>query len=428
MPRAVLVGRDERQVDRRLGHRRELALGALRGLLEPLQRHAVAAQVDPGLAAELLDQPVDDALVEVLAAEIGVAGSGPHLEDALGELEDRDVEGAAAEVVDGDLAVGGAAVEAVGQRRGGRLVQDAQHLEPGDAPGVLGRLTLRIVEVGRDRDDRLAHRFAERLFGERLELAQHEGGDLLGTVLAIADLDLHVAVGRLDQGVGQQIARALDVRIAVLPADQALDREHRLLRVGDRLALGDLPHEPVAVRREGDDRRRRAAAVAVRQHPRREGLDHRDAAVRGAEIDADDLPHVVPFCLSTARYCDESDDGAVVRRLSRHGDLDHRRPQEPVVQPVSALQLERHGRSRDAVGLFLEDGFVDRRVEALAERRNRRQSVALQNLLELPDDHLDTLAQIVGRHLRWPVSSGRARARSRLSTTGRSSRSTSARA
>ena len=80
----------------------ELALGALGRLLQALQGHAVAAQVDAGLALEVLDQPVHDPLVEVLAAEVGVAGGGADLEDALRELEDRDVEGAAAEVVDGD--------------------------------------------------------------------------------------------------------------------------------------------------------------------------------------------------------------------------------------------------------------------------------------------------------------------------------------
>jgi len=33
------------------------------------------------------------------------------------------------------------------------------------------------------------------------------------------------------------------------------DREHRVLRVGDGLPLGYLPHQPFATLREGDDRR-----------------------------------------------------------------------------------------------------------------------------------------------------------------------------
>ena len=45
---------------------------------------------------------VDDAPVEVLAAEVGVAVGRAHVEDAAAQLEDRDVEGAAAEIVDGD--------------------------------------------------------------------------------------------------------------------------------------------------------------------------------------------------------------------------------------------------------------------------------------------------------------------------------------
>jgi hypothetical protein len=59
-----------------------------------------------------------------------------HLEDAVADLEDRDVEGAAAEVVHGDGLVL-LLVEAVGQRRGGGLVDDAQHVEAGDRPASL---------------------------------------------------------------------------------------------------------------------------------------------------------------------------------------------------------------------------------------------------------------------------------------------------
>ena len=96
------VRRDERQVDLRLHRRREFVLGLLRRLLQALQRHLVLAQVDALVALELVGQPVDDALVEVVTAEVRVAVGRLDLEDALAQLQDRDVERAAAEVVDGD--------------------------------------------------------------------------------------------------------------------------------------------------------------------------------------------------------------------------------------------------------------------------------------------------------------------------------------
>ena len=134
---------------------RELDLRLLRRFLEALQGHAVLAQVDALVALELVDQPVDDHLVEVVAAEVGVAIGRLHLEDALADLQDGDVEGAAAEVVDGDRLFA-LLVETVGERCGRGLVDDAKHLEAGDLARRPWSPGAGVVEVGRDRDHGLA--------------------------------------------------------------------------------------------------------------------------------------------------------------------------------------------------------------------------------------------------------------------------------
>ena len=187
MLRARGVGGDEGQVDLGLRRRGQLDLGLFGRFLQALQRELVLGQVDALLLLELVGQIVDEAQVEVFAAEEGVAVGRLHLEDAVADLEDRDVEGAAAEVVDGDRA-GLLLVEAVGERRRGRLVDDAQHFEAGDLAGVLGRLALGVVEIGRNGDDRLRDRLAEMRLGRLLHLLQDEGGDLRGRIV--------LAVGR----------------------------------------------------------------------------------------------------------------------------------------------------------------------------------------------------------------------------------------
>ena len=188
---------DERQVDLGLHRRGELDLGLLAGLLEPLHRHLVAREVDALVLLELVDEPVDDPLVDVVAAEVGVAVGRLDLDDVVADLEDRDVEGAAAEVVDRDRLVL-LLVEAVGQRGRRRLVDDALDLEAGDLARLLGGLALGVVEVGRHGDDRARHLLAEVGLRGLLELQQDLRRDLRGRVLLALDVDARVAVGGLD--------------------------------------------------------------------------------------------------------------------------------------------------------------------------------------------------------------------------------------
>src|SRR5207249_419038 len=125
-----------------------------------------------------------DRMVEVVAAEVGVAVGTQDLEHAVADRQDRAVERAAAQVVDGDGA-GLAAVQAVSQGGGRRLVDDAEHVQAGDPAGVAGGLPLRVVEVGRDGDHRLG-----RIAGPATDFPQDQGGQLLRRVLAAGDADV----------------------------------------------------------------------------------------------------------------------------------------------------------------------------------------------------------------------------------------------
>ena len=172
--------------------------------------------------------------VDVVAAEVRVAVGRQHLEHAVLDAQDRDVERAAAEVVDGDEA-GVPLVEAVGQRRRRRLVDDAQHLEAGDAAGVARRGALRVVEVRRHGDHRaidfvveLALLGEERL-GAALQLAQDERGNFRRRELPVAEADPHDPAGfaaRRGTAAGCASSRTSSRALA----HEALHRIHGALR------------------------------------------------------------------------------------------------------------------------------------------------------------------------------------------------------
>ena len=147
MQRAALADGDIRQADRCCGHGRKLDLGLFRGLAQTLHGGRVAAQIDLVFVFEFPDQIVHDALVKIVAAKVIVAGGGQHLDHTGGDVQNGHVERAAAKVIDHDL-LRLLAVNAVGQRRCGRLIDDALDVESGNAACVLRGLTLGVGEVG----------------------------------------------------------------------------------------------------------------------------------------------------------------------------------------------------------------------------------------------------------------------------------------
>ena len=225
----------------------------------------------PAAGLELVDQPVDDAVVPVVATEVVVTGGGPDLDDAVADLEQRDVEGAATEVEHQDGLFLLALVQAVGQGRRGGLVDDAQHVEAGDLAGFLGGLTLGVVEVRGHGDDRVGDVLTEVALGVALELHQDARADLLRGVVLAVDLDGPVS------------------------ADLALDRTDGPVDVGDCLVLGGLTDQHLAVARERDDGRGGTRALRVRDDDGVATFEYCDDGVGGPEVDTDRTSH--SYCL-----------------------------------------------------------------------------------------------------------------------------------
>lgn len=159
---------------------RELPLGDLAFPAEPRDQqrrlHLGPLERDPPLLEDSGRQDPRD----VLAPQEGLPGGGPDLQRPFEELDDRDVEGAAAEIDDEDRLVVAGLMQAVGDGGRGRLVEDAGDVEADEAGRLDGGVPLVVVEVGGDGDDRPFDGSSEERFGVLLEGAEDEAGELDG--------------------------------------------------------------------------------------------------------------------------------------------------------------------------------------------------------------------------------------------------------
>ena len=166
-----------------------------------------------------------------------VTGGRADLHDTVADLQQRHVERAATEVEDQDGLFLLTLVQAVSQCGRGRLVDDPQHVQAGDLAGLLGGLTLGVVEVRGHGDHRVGDVLTEVAFRVALQLLQNAGADLLrGVVLSV---DLHRPVG----------------------AHVPFDRTNGPVDVGHRLVLGGLADQHLAVARERHDGWRRPCTL-----------------------------------------------------------------------------------------------------------------------------------------------------------------------
>ena len=110
------------------------------------------------LPLELLGEVGDETVVEVLTTQVGITSCGLDLEDTLLDGQEGDIEGSSTEIEDENVTLASdLLVETVGNGSSGGFVDDTEDVKTSDDTSILGGLTLRVIEVGRDSDDSILY-------------------------------------------------------------------------------------------------------------------------------------------------------------------------------------------------------------------------------------------------------------------------------
>ena len=270
--RAGRIRGDEREVDVSAHHAGKLDLGFFGSLLQALHGHFIAAQINAGFLLEGIRDPVYDLVIEIVAAESGIARRGKDFENAVAYFEYGNIEGAAAEVVNHDLLVE-VFIQTVCERGCRRFVDNTQNIQPRDLAGILCRLTLCIREVCRNGDDRLGYGGPEVGFRIGFQLLKYHCADRLrGVALSV---HVHLIIG----------------------AHFALDGYYRSVRIGDSLSFCDGADHYFAVFGKCHDGRCGSVALRIGDDCGLAAFVDRHTRVCSTEVNAYDFCHNNSTCL-----------------------------------------------------------------------------------------------------------------------------------
>jgi hypothetical protein len=236
-----------------------------------------------------LHKVVDHAGVKVLTTQVSVTSGGLDFEDTVFNGQEGHIESTTSEIEDENVALtGGLLVQTISDGGGGRLVDDTLDGETSDGSGVLGGLTLAVVEVGGDGDDGRLDGGAQVGLSDLLHLLEDHGGDLLrGEDLGLThvlNLNVGLVAVLLDDLEGPVLGVVLDHGVGELAADQTLGVEDGVGGVHGDLVLGSITDQTLRVS-ETDIRGGGAVSLIVGDDLHAIVLPDTNAGVGSSEID-----------------------------------------------------------------------------------------------------------------------------------------------
>ena len=238
--------------------------------------HWVFCKVDTLIGFEAIGQPFDNHLVEIVAAQVGIAVGRKHFEHATAEFEDGNIECSAAKVEHGNLHVLVSFVNTIGKCGSCRLVNDTLHVKSCNLSSFFRCLTLRVGEVSGHGDNSIGHFLSEIVFGGLLHLLKDHGRYFLRCVFTPFYFYTRQAVF-----VHHSVRHALCflTTLLVCLTHEALNRVNGVLGVGDCLSFGGVAHLSFAIFNKAHHRRRGAFALAVGDYHWLVAFENGNAAV-----------------------------------------------------------------------------------------------------------------------------------------------------
>jgi hypothetical protein len=256
---------------------------------------------------------LSNSLIEIFSSEMSISSSSDDFENTVIDGEEGYIESTTTEIEDNNVLLTRLLVHTVSNSSGSRLVDNTEDFHSRDSSGILGSLSLGIVEVSGDSDDGVFNFLTEVSLSDFLHLDKDHGRDLFGREGLHANsghLDVNVRLSTLGNNlVGEPLEISLDFLIVKLTSNKSLNDIDGSLDVVRGLVLGSFSNKTLLIS-EGDVRGSDSVSELILDDLNSSVLENTNARVSSSEIDTNDgAIDFVIFLLIVGLDCGGADKG-----------------------------------------------------------------------------------------------------------------------
>src|SRR5271170_828833 len=122
-----------------------------------------------------------DKLIEIFTTKMGISCGGKNLKHTILNRKKRHIKCPPTKIKYHNLAFSFALVQSVGHGRSSRFIDDSQDIQSTNRSRIFCRLTLLVVEVSGDSDNRVSDLFTQVGFGDFFHFGEDHSRDFFGS-------------------------------------------------------------------------------------------------------------------------------------------------------------------------------------------------------------------------------------------------------
>ncbi len=252
-------------------------------------------QIDAAFFLEFCCQIFNQTHIEVFTTKESITVGCQYFElfftVNVSHFDNGNIESTTTQVVYRNGTVAGFFIQTISQSRSCWFVDNTFYFQTSDFTGVFGCLTLGVIEVRRNGNNRFRYFLAQVVFGSLFHFLQHFSRDLRWCHFFAFYFNPCVTVVRLNNFVRHHRDVFLYHVISKTTADQTLDSKQRVSRVSHRLTFCRLTYQSFVVS-ERNNGRRSTITFRVFNYFGFVTIQNRNTRVGGAQVDTNYLTHL----------------------------------------------------------------------------------------------------------------------------------------